>query len=333
MARQTTPTQKTKIHPDNYADAILTADNHLSPRIPRCRNEEEFLTAMFKKLDFIANLQKRHGGIPVLSAGDITDRWFIDKGEQWFVTAIIKRMHNWIAIPGQHDLPQHSLELYDKSLLALLEEAGCIKVIMSNDVPELAGFPWGVEPTKVAPGGLAKCVALIHRMTYVGKPPYPGAENDGGTAKELMQKMKGFDLIVSGDNHETFMHKGAKQTGHIKDKEGNKWAGYDWDGSWLVNPGSMMRTSAKQIDHEPCVFLWYASTNTVERVVLPHQKDVVSREHLEAAEARDERLDAFVESLEGRIDLSVGFRENVMTRLRETEVSAETEAVVMEVLG
>lgn len=319
MPRQQTP-PKTK--PTNKADAILCADLHLSPRVPKCRSEEEYVPAMLKKLEFIRDLQEQHGGIPVLCAGDVVDKWYLDKGEQWFVTQIIQLMNNWIAIPGQHDLPQHNVELYDKSWLATLEEANCIEVFEEPHIYKMLNregvfnsiytLPWGTEPT-----GCVKedthTIALIHRMVYQGKPPYPGAEKDGGAAKSLMRKMKGFDLIVSGDNHETFVEE-------IGDR-------------LLVNPGSMMRTSAKQIDHEPSVFFWYAEGNTVERVALPYDRHAVSREHIERTEKHDSRMQAFVEKLEGEVDLSVGFKENVIKRIKESKVNKGTKEIIMEVVG
>jgi hypothetical protein len=319
--------------PVRRADAILCADIHLSPHAPRCRAEDEWVPAVLKKLEAIRDLQALHGGIPTLCAGDVTDKWFLEKGDQWFVTRVMQFMKGWIAVPGQHDLPQHSLELYDKSWLATLEEAGCIYVSKEhydyfiNNTHYMQAFSWGREPeaysprelragTRTKPGTLIqdpKKIALIHRMVYQGKPPYPGADKDGGTAKALLRKMKGFDLIVSGDNHETFVE--------------------ELNGRLLVNPGSMMRTSAKQEDHEPCVFLWYAEDNTVERVVLPHDRGAVSREHLNRAEAHDSRMSAFVEKLRGDVDLSVGFRENVMARVKSSEVSEGTKNIVTEVLG
>lgn len=315
MPRQKVPS----VEPSRKADAILCADIHLSPQVPKCRDEEEYLPAMFRKLKFIRDLQAQHGGIPVLCAGDVTDRWYLEKGVQWFVTQVIQVMDNWIAVPGQHDLPQHSLELYDKSWLATLEEAHCLEVMEGDDkelcvsgtFTNLQSFPWGVEPVEATKEeGLH--IALIHRMVYQGKPPYPGAEKDGGTAKALLRKMKGFDLVVSGDNHDTFVE--------------------ELNGRLLVNPGSMMRTSAKQVNHAPSVFLWYARDNTVERVVLPYDRHAVSREHLDRTEAHDSRMQTFVEKLEGEVDLSIGFKENVMERLKESDISKETKDIVMEVV-
>lgn len=320
MPRQQAPIDT---EPIRRADAILCADIHLSPQVPRCRDEEEYLPAMFRKLRFIRDLQRKHDGIPVLCAGDVTDKWYLERGEQWFVTKVIHLMHWWIAVPGQHDLPQHSLNLYDKSWLATLEEAGCIAVFHKPHIlNQLSGpkdfysifmFPWGVEPGPYKGVEEKRKVALIHRMVYQGRPPYPGADKDGGTAKALLRKMKGFDLIVSGDNHETFVE--------------------ELNGRLLVNPGSMMRTSAKQADHEPCVFLWYAEDNTVERVVLPHDRRAVSREHLDRAEEHDSRMGAFVERLSGDVDLSIGFRENVLERMKSSDVSKGTKDIVMEVVG
>jgi hypothetical protein len=155
-----------------------------------------------------------------------------------------------------------------------------------------------------------------------------------------MRKMKGFDLIVTGDNHEQF---GAFKQHRIFDtvppdefpicQKEIEAAGGIKECQLLVNPGSMMRTSAKQIDHEPAVFLWYADTNTVVRVPFPIDPAAVSREHIERTEQHDERMEAFVESIEGRVDMDLTFEDNVRRRCKEAKVGQPVRDIVEEVIG
>jgi len=293
-------------------------------RQPECRTDD-FMKAMADKLDTIIALQTEHDNCPVLHSGDVFDEWFLHKGEQWLMTLLIRAVKNWICVPGQHDLPQHNLELYRKSNLAVLEEAGRVEVLLDSNMPKavgiaaITGFPWGTAPEPSSLKGPS--IALIHRMAYPGKPPYPGAENDGGTTKALMRKMKGFDLIVTGDNHETFVYGQADvDAGLVKNEQ------------LLVNPGSMMRMTAAQADHEPCVFLWWAGDNRVERVVLPHEKDVISRDHIERRQERDERIAAWVERIgEGDVDLELGFKENLDRHMKRHKVPDAVQDVVREV--
>ena len=306
------------------ASAILAADIHLRDITPVCRTDD-FRGAMERKLDFIRALQKEHGGIPVLVAGDVFDHW---KPSPELLRWSIEHIQNWICIPGQHDLPQHSLELYGKSGLAVLEAAGCVTVLTDSyyeyatETAQIVGFPWGVEP-----GPISKLnnytVALVHRLVYFGEAPFPGAEVSGSTAKTLLQKMEGFDLVVTGDNHETFIWPKGAGKGRTRDRSGQPT---------LVNPGSMMRTTVKQAEHEPCVFLWYTGTSTVERVVLPHRKGVVDRTHLDRIEERDERLEAFVSRLREDVEVGLNYRENLKHYLQSNPVPKAIKDIVWEVL-
>jgi hypothetical protein len=240
---------------------------------------------------------------------------------------VIPLVRNWIVVPGQHDLPQHSLALFDKSGLAVLERAGCCEILIPGKAVYLHesfdcyGFPWGIEPQTVA-NTSDRIVALIHRLVYPGKPPFPGAESKGRTARDLLRKMKGFDLVVSGDNHQQFVYDEGKRT------TGQNW-GFE---RVLVNPGSMMRTTAAQADHEPSVFLWWAESNSVERVVLPHEKGVVSREHIDRDKARDERISAFVERLRDDVEMGLDFRDNLRRFLAENETPKAVEQLVWEIV-
>jgi predicted phosphodiesterase len=312
MARTKPPTGK-------KADAILVGDIHATLRQPICRMDD-FGAALFGKLSFLRSLQAKHDNCLILQPGDFFDRWYLDRGEQWLLTRLIDVIKNWICIPGQHDLPQHNLGLYHRSNLAVLEEAGCVKVFKNEmallrDRFGIQGFGWGRSPrenweTNFEDGG--REVALIHRMTYLNKPPYPGAEESGGTAEQLMRQMKGFDLIVVGDNHETFT--------------------YEEGGRWLVNPGSLMRLTAKQADHRPVCFLWFADTNSISRVEIPHHAGVVSREHIDQSVRRDERLQAFVEHLQGEVDLELSYEENVKRYMAQNKTPEPVREIVREVI-
>jgi len=72
-----------------------------------------------------------------------------------------------------------------------------------------------------------------------------------------------------------------------------------------------MRMDADQINHRPCVFLWYANTNTIKPVFLPIETGVITREHIEKVEERDSRLQAFVSRLNEEWDVGISFEENI----------------------
>ena len=181
--------------------------------------------------------------------------------------------------------------------MAVIEAANTIICLNSNGVKlnwsieysyYVYGFPWDSE-LKPLDEAYHKSIALCHTLAYEKK-PWPDAPASGN-AKAIMKKLKGFDLVVTGDNHQPFVAKHGNQL--------------------LVNPGSIMRMSANQIDHRPRVYLWYAETNEVEAVYLPVEDGVISTGHLQAQEKKDRRMEAFVSRLDSDYEVSLSFEDNL----------------------
>jgi predicted phosphodiesterase len=201
-------------------------------------------------------------------------------------------------IYGQHDLPQHSLELSHKSSIDTLVEAGKVKIL-----PECH---YGQEPNK---GSLLfpvseKKILVWHHMTYTA-PPFPGAT--GGNAIDILKKYS-YDLLVTGDNHQSFS--------------------VEYQGRLLVNPGSLTRQTADQIDFQPRVVLWYAETNTIEWVNIPIQKDVITREHIEVKEKHDERISAFISRLNDDWQVELSFEENLKRFFDANQVRESVKQII-----
>ena len=300
-----------------HVDAILTADIHLRESIPECRTDD-FMAAQTKKHLFLKSLQEKYN-VPILVAGDLFHHW---KPSPYLLGYSLATLADGIcAVPGQHDLPGHSLENIEKSGIHVLAEADKIILLSpdrelihcSQDCPkiEIHGFPWGVELKNVKRTNKVK-IAMVHKLVYKGKEPFPGAENHGGTAKLIIRKLSGYNLVLTGDNHETF-------TERIGD-------------TLLVNPGSFMRSTASQIDHRPSVFLWNADDNEIEQVYLPCDKKAVSREHIEVRAERDERIEAFVSRLNHNVEIGLSFDANVSAYLAKNRVSKGVQTLIREAM-
>jgi DNA repair exonuclease SbcCD nuclease subunit len=281
------------------ADFILTSDWHLRESTPRCRTDD-FWEAQWKKVQFVSALQAEHE-CPVLHSGDLFHHW--KPSPHLLTTAIEKLPNDFFTIYGQHDLPQHNWELRYKSGIHTLERAGRITVIESHEYVELpAGGPtigiegcsWKQEPY------LPDCSILLwHKMVWQGKRLWPGQTDPSAVA--ILKKYKDYDLILTGDNHKPFVE--------------------EYQGRLLVNPGSLMRQSASQVDHLPRVYLYYGDTNTVEPVYIPIESDVVSRAHLERSEERDNRISAFIEKIKGDWDTELDFEANLEKFFKTHDIS------------
>jgi len=245
--------------------AILCSDWHLRETVPICR-KDDFWKVQWQKVDWIAELQRKYD-CPVFHAGDLFHHW---KPSPHLLSVTMEHLPNkFFTIYGQHDLPNHSLELKEKSGIYTLEKAGKLKVLDEAS--------WGQKPDK---GSYLmpytdRLILIWHHFTYLGKDPWPGVTSP--KAPLLLNKYPQFDLIITGDNHQPFVS--------------------NLRGRLLVNPGCLTRQRSNET-YQPRVYLWYAKSNTVIPVYYPHYKeDVITREHIDIKEERNERLDAFVSRL------------------------------------
>lgn len=276
---------------------------HLREDTPTCFTGD-WHQEQWKAVDRIRHLQQEYK-CPVVHAGDLFDHWKPSPGlisqALWFLPEC------FYTIYGQHDLPQHSWELRNKSGLHTLEVAGKIYV--------LPGCHYGEKPEQLLEKYLStqsiinfehdRSILVWHHMTYLTS-PFPGASE--GMAEGILRKYPMFDLIVTGDNHQAFT--------------------IEYQGRRLVNPGNMTRQDAKQIDFEPRVWLWYADTNDVEPVYLPYQDGVISSEHLISQEQKNERVNAFITSLDGNWEISTSFDENLKEFMNINQVRSSVKEIV-----
>lgn len=253
-----------------HADAIILGDLHLREDQPTCRTDNYWST-QWKKLYFIKRLQQAHE-CPVLQPGDFFDHW--KPSPRLIAKTFLEMPDNIWAVYGNHDLPQHSIELRDK----------CGLYALAAGAPEKITIPVDAE-RRIA----NRRVLMLHTPVYEHEVPpwHIGALS----AKRMFELYPEFDLIVTGDVHDRFI--------------------VSYKGRLLVNAGSMTRMTADQINHIPAVYLWYADDNTVREVPLPIEQGVITREYLEQQKEREARYQAFIDRLkmEGHPELS--FRNNL----------------------
>ena len=280
--------------------AILTADWHLRSDTPICRMDD-FWKAQWAKVGFIADLCTKYG-VEVIHAGDLFNHW---KPSPYLLTyASLLLPPAFSTIYGNHDLPQHLMELREKTGTHNLEQNNRLRVLEKGHWLESVGNIYPASNTDVA------TIGIWHGMVWHGKRPWPGCEDP--SAEQILEENPQFPLILTGHNHQTFV---AEQ-----------------DGRLLVNPGSLTRQKADQEKHQPCVFLWYADDNTVEKILLPAQPGVISREHIEKREEKDERIAAFIAKLNQDGPGGLSFEENLEQVQRETKARSSVMQIIRRAL-
>lgn len=284
------------------ADAILTSDWHIMENTPPCRKDDDFLDTQVKKVRFITDLQQENGGCPIFHTGDLLERW---KSSPFILSLLINLLPDeFYTILGNHDMPRHSLELVDKSGVFTLFAAGSLE--------EAKGKWWTMDnPPDEDIEINNKKILLAHEMVWQHDPPVKGLE--GHKAIDYLKKYYRYDLIVTGHNHQSFVKK--------------------YKGRLLVNPGSLTRHKADQIDHKPSVYLWYAKTNTVKRVFLPFEpaSKVMSRDHIEIEKRKNKRLEAFIDSIQKGWKASISFEANLKSIKKSKRVEAILEDIFDEI--
>lgn len=227
---------------------ILTADIHISEKTPACRTDD-YIKAQLAKLRFLAMLQEEHEA-PILDAGDFCDRW---DAPHLILNKVIKCLRKFkypfYTIPGNHDLPQHRVGGLSESALGTFVAAGLLSII-----------PDGVFNFE------GRRIKVLHKFVYKSERPIYASLSC--SAKNVLADYQGFDLVLTGDNHDPFVYKSG--------------------GRLLVNPGSMLRSTVQQIDHEPRVYVYDSETNTVSRVYYPVESGCISTEARDIRVAREQ---------------------------------------------
>jgi predicted phosphodiesterase len=283
------------------ADAVLCGDIHLRLTTPIARTDD-FVAAMWYKIKFINELALQHD-CPVLCAGDFFDNW---KPTPELLSAVIERLPaHWYTIYGDHDLPQHSYKLRHKSGLTTLKKAGALTIVKGGHGSDKGSNKLKSTDSSIVING--RKVFLWHILTWKDELPYPGCTNSN--AMKLLKKYPEFDCIVTGDNHKPFIER--------------------YKGRILVNVGSMMRTRADQINYKPAVWLYYADKNDVVPVYLPIEENVISREHIEAKEERDNRIEAFISKVKTNFKLTMSFERNVKRFFNRNKTNQKVKEIIL----
>ncbi len=277
----------------NKPDAILTGDWHLRDTQPVARIDN-FYEAQWEKIRYISELQRKYD-IPILHSGDLFDNW---RPSPMLLAKTISEMpNNFHTIYGNHDLPQHNLELAYKCGINVLQSANVCNV--------LSGTHWNQTPTTATLVIKGRQILIWHTMVWQGNKPWPDCIDPN--SKRLLRGLE-YDLVLTGHNHLPF-------TETYKERV-------------LVNPGSIFRVNADQDIHKPRVYFYYAESNTVEAVYLPVKENVISTEHLDKKSEKLNRIEAFISGLSADWNGGMSFEENLEKFKKENEIGVEIMKII-----
>ena len=299
------------------AIAILCSDIHLSHVAPIARSAElNWYAAMSRSLNELSKLQSKLGSVPIICAGDIFDRW---NSPPELVNFAIDRFPRSIAIPGQHDIPNHNMGEIHRSAFWTLHRSGVLDLGDDNQPYKVSDlitahlFPWGSEVIpNVDDDGLFH-LAVVHAYVWEGGFGFPGAP-EGANLSRWKEKLKGYDAAVFGDNHQGFITKCCDCN--------------------VINCGAFFRRKSDERQYKPMVGILHS-----DGTIVPYHLDVSADKFIEddspSVVSRDlsDPGVKFMEELGSLGPDSLDFRSAVRRRLDAMGADLELRAEVEVLLG
>jgi len=275
---------------------VCSGDWHIRSTATKYRNPD-YYDLMFGKIEWILQLAAKVGSLVILQPGDFFDTPDISNKTMIKVIQTIGETRVF-TIYGQHDTKYRNI---DNTALTILAEADVVELL--NDEPveyeenkqvDIYGASWETDIPKVDNKNHYN-ILVLHRMITKGGPLFPD-QTDYDDATKFAKSYNQFDLIVSGDNHQSFSY----------------IAEHDHEAT-LINCGSLMRMTTAQYKHKPCVWIADTIKGTVEQHFIPIKPaaEVFKPEAAEIKE-RDEKMEAFIKTLTvSKDDSKLSFEDNL----------------------
>lgn len=288
---------------------IFVADMHLRFDTPECRTDD-FVQSQITKLHWLSSLADKENAL-IVNSGDTFHKARPENGNELLNKIIMPHLPIMVGIAGNHDLLYHKMENIDKSLYGVFVDYRMAFTPIDtgeyyeNDDDIIYGFNFGSEITKPEDTEGNKTIAVYHG--YVSK---ESGFISGKVAKNMLIKNPEYDVILTGDNHETFVE--------------------EYQGRILINPGCFTRQTADKINHKPCVFLYDSETHKHEQIFIPIKNDCFDTDYLTIKKEKDERLDSFVETVNGDFEVGGNYQKNMDSYLLKNKTSDNVKDIIVE---
>lgn len=267
---------------------IISADYHLRPTQPRCRTNENWRvsqTSVLRQIVKYANEYKAKLGI----VGDIFHTAKVPPWvENLFLRYMQKVAEGVYAIPGNHDLPYHSIKSLYESSFGVISQGNNIRSLTELGQTIYYGTD---EIVGTAETGLL----FLHTLVFPDEKSIP-PNTTAKTAAQLLEEHPDHKWIFTGDMHRSFH--------------------FEKNGRHVVNPGCILRQTADLVNYQPVVY--FVDTEKEEVIALPLIDNVefITTEYLEKENERKRRIGVIVEMVRksmGKVYLD--FRETLVSGL------------------
>jgi predicted phosphodiesterase len=292
---------------------LILGDVHFTDKTPASR-VDNYQEEMKRKLQsvlvesegIVSTLQ-----LPILQPGDFTDTPFLSYSAYITLSSWVNE-YRIFTIYGQHDMRYRNKG--NTPLDALSESIPTFKILKKKFLKaDVCIYPCSYDedvPEIETPDMFN--ILLIHKMLIGKSEKMEGWKEQYETGYNFLKRSK-FDLIVSGDNHRSFIEK-------IEDPKPR----------YLINCGSLMRSKIDQINHRP----FYVIFDTINReyrkrnIAIRDWSEVFDIEKKIKEEQHNEEMESFVKGLSTHKEMGLNFKDNVTTYMKENNID---QAIINEV--
>jgi len=277
---------------------IAVADLHLRYTIPRCRGEsqQEWLDHQRYRLREIVQTANTKG-MHVLIAGDIFHTAIVPvEIINMFIEEFSKAHLAPFIMPGNHDLRYRDTSLKDTAyeVLDTLCDAGIFDRIQDTYAEVLYGADHAI-------GVVNDDLVAIHTLTFESEKKVPYGVKEFETSESLFKKYSHKYLIV-GDMHRPFIAKKGERI--------------------LINCGSLTVQNKNEAEYEHGYTILDEEDGIATFVPFTDKCIIVKDNKLLIEEARDGRINAFVEELKAKSEgISLDYVENLKNKLTSADVN------------
>jgi len=293
---------------------LCTGDWHIRASAPQYRTDD-YYNVQKEKILWLLDLAYRENCSLILQPGDFFDSHTVPNhvvADYIGLTTLNKYNIIIHTIFGQHDMRYRRKE---NTALGIL--IACKAVTVENTLyPGVIIYHCGWEEEIPKPSGHGKNIniLLIHKMIVQDSPLWHGQEGYI-TADNFLRNHPEYDLVVSGDNHSSFL--------------------VNTNGQTLINCGSLMRSTISQVEHRPVVYIYDTKSMKITKHFIPIKpiNSVMNLDLVEETKERNLKLEAFMERLDRNNNTVLDFEENTLQLLKNKEIKSEVEGLVKEILG
>ena len=282
---------------------IDASDIHLRFKKPRCRKDVDWMETQKNILNQVARASEEYD-CPILIPGDIFNSSIVPEAViNMFLEFCKQTSQDILFIAGNHDLLEHSMEKLNDSSIGVLfkvRELGTSRLVPFEKYGKTFSYAnFGEEIHN--PGGE---ILVIHQLVFPEGFKLP--IDNIVTAPDILKIYPEYKWIITGDCHIPYVYK-------------NK-------GRYVINAGHLNIQKNNELD-PPRMYFVDTDNEIVEEIMIEDDLELIDDEYIKKSEDREDRLEAFVELIETRSDVSLSFEDNIEMALLENKDVLEKETV------